>query len=81
MNDTRPDIEAMQLEGLRKMPVWRKLQLMDQLNQMVRAFALAGLRDQYPDESEAQIRFRLACRLYGEELATKAYGRPEDSGD
>lgn len=74
MNDTHPEVEAVQIELLRQAPVWRKLELVAQLNAMARDLALTGLRERYPDASEAEIKRRLADLLLGEELAEKAYG-------
>lgn len=76
--DTPRPIEEMQIEGLRRMPTWRKLALVAEMNQTVRAMALAGLRQRHPDETEEQRRRRLATLLLGSELATRAYGPHPD---
>lgn len=79
IKDTSPDVERIQIEHLRRMPTWRKLELMAQMSETVRALALAGLRQRHPDDSEAQRRRRLADLLLGEALAARAYGPlPED---
>jgi hypothetical protein len=36
---------------------------------------MAGLRSQYPQASQAKLRFKLAGRLLGNELAYKVCGR------
>jgi hypothetical protein len=72
--DTRPEAEAVLIRLLREAPPWRKLEMVDQLNQSVKLLALAGLRQRYPDETEVQLRRRLAGLLLGAELASKAYG-------
>ncbi len=74
LNDTHPDIEKRLIAMLREVPVSRKLEMLDDLNQMVREIALQGLRRMYPDATEAQLRRRLADLLLGEELAERAYG-------
>jgi len=77
--DTSPQIERIQIERLRHMPVWRKLALVGEMNRAVRDLALAGLRQRHPDDSPAQRRRRLAALLLGEELAARVYGPgPED---
>ena len=77
--DTSPQIERIQIERLRHMPVWRKLALVGEMNRAVRDLALAGLRQRHPNDSPAQRRRRLAGLLLGEELATRVYGPgPED---
>jgi hypothetical protein len=72
--DTSPDIENMQIERLRQMPPWRKLALSCEMNQTVRALALAGLRQRHPDDTPAQRQRRLADLLLGPELAARVYG-------
>jgi hypothetical protein len=72
--DTQPEAELVMLQLLRQAPVWRKWQMMAQLNAMAKSLALSGLRQQYPQASEAELRRRLADRLLGPELALAAYG-------
>jgi hypothetical protein len=78
--DTAPDIERMQIAHLRRMPPWRKLALVGEMNRTVQTMALAGLRQRYPDDTPEQRRRRLAALLLGSELATRAYGPgPEEA--
>jgi hypothetical protein len=72
--DTDPEIEKMQIEGLRQMPAWRKLAMVSSMNRMVRALALSGLRERYVDDTPAQRRRRLADLLLGPDLAGAAFG-------
>ena len=74
VSDTHPDIERIQIQRLRDMPAWRKIELVVELSQMAIAFTLAGLRQRYPGASEAEIQRRLADIIVGPELAEKAYG-------
>ena len=78
--DTPAHVRQLQIELLRQMPTWRKLQLVGEMNLMVRQFVLAGLRQRYPDDSPELLRRRLAELSLGPELAAKVYGPlPEDS--
>ncbi|HSH02695.1 MAG TPA: hypothetical protein VLL52_09275 [Anaerolineae bacterium] len=78
LSDTDPKIDAMIVERLRQMPVWRKWQLVADMGQMNRELALSGLRRRYPQATEEELKRLLADRILGEELALKAYGpRPE----
>ena len=77
--DTHPDIERLQIEGLRRMPTWRKLQLAAEMGRAVRSLALAGLRQRFPDDTPAQRRRRLADLLLGSELAARVYGPLQES--
>ncbi len=72
--DTPPQIEEFQIQRLRQMPAWRKLALVGEMHQTVRALALAGLRQRYPDDTPARRRRRLADLLLGPELAAHVYG-------
>ena len=72
--DTHPEIARLQIERLRQMPPWRKMVLMAEMNQTVRALALAGLRQRHPDDTPAQRRRRLADLLLGPDLAARVYG-------
>jgi len=74
LTDTTPEADAVLLQLLRQTPVWRKLQLMDQLNQMAHAMVLSDLRQRYPQATPDELRRLLADRLLGAELAAKVYG-------
>ena len=72
--DTTPEAEAVLFRLLRETPAWRKWELMEDLNRMARALALAGLRRRYPDAGPEELRRRLADLLLGPELAAEVYG-------
>lgn len=72
--DTRPDAEAVLIELLRHTPAWRKLQMVDQMNQAVRALTLSGLRRRHPDASPGELDRRLADLFLGPHLAARVYG-------
>ena len=73
-SDTHPKMEALQIQLWRQASPTRKMQMVAQLNQSARLLALAGLRSQYPQANEAELRRRLAGLLLGEEIANKVYG-------
>lgn len=72
--DTHPRMEALQIQLWRQASPTRKMTMLAQLNESTRMLALAGLRTQYPQASESEIRRRLADLLLGEECARKVYG-------
>lgn len=76
--DTPPHIERLLMERFRRMPTWRKLALVGEMNRAVRDLAVAGLRQRYPDDTPAQRRRRLAALLLGRELAARVYGPPPE---
>ena len=78
--DTPRHVREIQIELLNRMPTWRKLQLVDDLNRTVKQLALAGLRERHPGDSPELLQRRLADLLLGPELAATVYGPlPEDS--
>jgi hypothetical protein len=78
-SDTHPKMEALQIELWRQASATRKMNMLAQLNAAARTLALTGLRSQYPQASEAELRRRLADLLLGEELARKVYGEIYDA--
>ena len=72
--DTAPEIERLQMERLRQMPPWRKMALVAEMGKTVKALALAGLCQRYPDDTPAQRQRRLADLLLGPDLPARAYG-------
>jgi len=73
-DDTRPEAEAVLIALLREAPTWRKVQMVDQLNQTVRMLALSGLQKRHPAATPQELRRRLADLLLGPDLAARAYG-------
>ena len=71
--DTHPKIEALQIQLLREVPAWHKMEMLAQLNAFAQTLALSGLRQRYPNANEDELRHRLANLLLGEELARKVY--------
>lgn len=72
--DTHPKMEALQIQLWQQASPTRKMNMLAQLNSSARLLALTGLRGQYPQASEAELRRKLADLLLGEELAQKVYG-------
>jgi hypothetical protein len=77
-SDTSPEAEWVQIEIMRRMPTWQRLQIMESLITATRALALQGLAQRYPGESSEQLRRRLVELLYGVDLAQKAYGPQQE---
>ena len=69
--DTDPRIEKIQIEMLRGVSSERKLRMVSQMNQTVRVFMLAGLKDRNPNIQPETLRRLLAELLFGEELGRK----------
>lgn len=78
LSDTNPVSEKILIEGFRKMPAWRKLELLSQMVDTCRLFALAGLRKRYPEASDGELKRRLASCFLERSLVMKAYGWDPD---
>jgi hypothetical protein len=72
--DTHPEMEALQIQLWRQAGPTRKMNMLAQLNKSARLLALTGLRARFPQAGEAELRFKLAGLLLGDELAGKVYG-------
>lgn len=72
--DTSPEAEAVLFKLWRETPAWRKLEMMENLNQGARQLALMGLRKRFPEASSEELRRRLASILLGDDLASQVYG-------
>jgi hypothetical protein len=75
MSDTHPKMEALQIQIIRRMPAWKKLSIVDDLNAMVKALAVSGLKQRHPDATPEQIHRLLVELMLGAELARKVYDR------
>ena len=74
ISDTRPEIAAFQRRLMRQVGPARKLAMVGQINQTVKALALSGLQSRYPAESPEMLRRRLADLVLGPALANQVYG-------
>ncbi len=76
--DTTPEAERVLIEAYRKMPAWKKLQCIVDLNQFLRNAQLAQIRQRYPDAGERELKMRLASRWIEPELMRQAFGWDPD---
>lgn len=58
----------------RRMPAWRKVELVDDAIRTGRQLAMIGLRSRHPGESPARLRRRLLGLVLGEDVAGRLYG-------
>jgi len=73
-SDTRPEVEEIYLDLLRKASPARRLALVGMMNETVKILALSGLKSRFPDDPPEMLRRRLADLLLGPELARRVYG-------
>ena len=74
--DTTEAAERAQVEILRSLPAWRKLELLGDACEANRTLMMAGLRSRIPEASEEELHRLLMDLLWGEETATRIWGRP-----
>jgi hypothetical protein len=76
--DSDAETDRLMSELARTTPVWKKFRQVGALNQMCRAFAMAGIRQRYPEASETEVRRRLAAVLFDRETVVKVFGWDPD---
>jgi hypothetical protein len=74
-SDTHPQMEALQIELIRRMPAWKKLAIVEGLNETVRALAMSGIQERHPNATPQEVKRMLADLILGDELARKVYDR------
>ena len=77
-SDTSSVAEEVLLALYRRMPAWRKIELVEDANRTARQLAMIGLRSRHPGESLPRLRRRLLGLVLGEEDASRIYGPIDD---
>jgi hypothetical protein len=72
--DTDPAVEALLVEGYRRMSPSQKLERVRALNHAVQELALADIRRRHPAADEREQALRLASRWLEPELMVRAFG-------
>jgi hypothetical protein len=72
-SDTHPKMEALQIEFIRRMPAWKKISMVNDLNTTVKTLAISGIKQRHPAATPEQTHRMLAELLLGAELARKVY--------
>ena len=78
--DTDPEVQRILDDHYRKMKPAEKGAMVRNAWRTARSLQLAGLRVQYPDESEESIEARLAERWLGRELYQRVVAFMSESG-
>ena len=74
LTDLRPEAARVQFEMLRRAPSWRKMEMVAQMCDTVRALTLIGLRERHPYATSEELRRHLADLILGPVLAERVYG-------
>ncbi|MCK6529895.1 hypothetical protein L6R50_20825 [Myxococcota bacterium] len=73
-NDTHPKIEALLVEGYRKMSVMQKLERVRALTRAVQELALLDVRRRHPNADAREQALRVASRWIEPDLMVRAFG-------
>ncbi len=73
-SDTHPSIEAMLIEGYRKMSPLQRLERVRSLNHAVQELALVDIRRRHPNASAREQALRLASRWISPDMMLRAFG-------
>lgn len=73
-SDTHPTIEAILVEGYRRMTPAQKLERVRALTRAVQELALTDVRRRHPDADEREQALRVASRWIEPELMARAFG-------
>jgi hypothetical protein len=76
-SDTHPKMEALQIELIRRMPAWKKIAVVDGLNEAVKTLAISGIKERHPNATPQEIQRMLADIILGAELARRVYDHAE----
>ena len=74
-SDTHPEMEALQIEIIQRMPAWKKIAIVDSLNQTIRTLAVSGIKERHPEATPEQVHRMLVDLILGAELAQEVYDR------
>jgi hypothetical protein len=67
-------------ERVRALPPYERMRIAVALSMAVRELAEAGIRLRHPNADDAEVRLRLAVRLYGREAVSRVLGPlPDDA--
>jgi len=72
-SDTHPKMEALQIQVIRRMPTWKKISIVNDLNETVKTLAVSGIKERHPNATPQEIHRMLAELMLGAELARKVY--------
>ncbi len=79
--DTDATAERYLFERLRRLPPWRKAEMLSASTRAAYGLAMAGLRQRYPAGSESELRKRYAALVLGRDASIALFGwDPEREG-
>ena len=80
MLDTSPEATRLYFRKLAELTPLQRLAMLGSSSSLTRRLAEAGIRREHPAVSPQALKLRLAVRLYGREMAERAFGpAPRDA--
>jgi hypothetical protein len=73
-SDTHPELEDLQIQLIQRMPAWKKLAIVDSLNDTIKTLTISGIKQRHPDASPERVHRLMAENMLGVELAQQVYG-------
>lgn len=77
-SDTSEEADEVQFRILRAMTPQQRGEIFTGLVLAVQELAIAGLREQYPNATEDELRLRLAARRLGKDVVQRVWGWAPD---
>lgn len=74
LNDTHPKIDALLIEGYRKMTAAQKLERVRGLTRAVQELAILDVRRRHPNADSREQELRVASRWIEPDLMVRAFG-------
>ena len=75
ISDTSPEAERIQIDLLRRVPVWKRLHIAAEMSQTVMLLSRMGVVRRNPGAAPAELRRLAAEAILGPDLALRVYGR------
>jgi hypothetical protein len=75
ISDTSPEAELIQIDLLRKAPVWKRLAIAAEMSQTIMLLSRMGVARRNPGAAPAELRRLAAEAILGPDLALRVYGR------
>ena len=78
MKDTSPEIEKVQIELLKKIPLDKKWKIILNLIELQSELIIQGIRSRHPEYSDEEVSYAFKRIMLGEELFKKVYIEAKD---
>lgn len=77
ISDSTPALDARILAMRQMQTPGQRMTNSLEMSELIRSLEIGLLRSQHPEADEHELRYQLARKRYGPDLATRAFGRQE----